>query len=390
MGLKFWLIAMTAIAVIADSMLLPFYPQYFAERFGVTNPEHIGLYTAAICLTAMLALPFWAHWVKKGGTLRLLLWTQLAAGLLCIACSFTNNLVVFWILSLAMIVFKASYLLIYPYLMASEDEANHGSTIGILSIVVHFGHIGGAVLGGFALAHWPLASMFLLMAVGDLVQIVVCGYVIYAGLEVATLPNDTPQVAIKTSPGIYPLGILMLLFYFSEYQIVPFFVQYWQAIEPAHGVELAAWVYAIPAGVGLLALWFNHQMQDSNFASKAGFCLVLGISGLMLQGTEQSYWVLFGRVLFGWASFQLTVRLDALIFEKSRPEAYAHDYSKINIFQNIGVLLSYYSAGYLVALHGLSAPFWLAAAGLLLTLLVYPLIQSSAELVNRRTADVLS
>ena len=37
MGLKFLLIAMTAVAVVADSMLLPFYPQYFSERFGVTK-----------------------------------------------------------------------------------------------------------------------------------------------------------------------------------------------------------------------------------------------------------------------------------------------------------------------------------------------------------------
>ncbi len=294
----------------------------------------------------------------------------------------------FWVLSLAMIVFKASYLLIYPYLMEGEDEANHSSTIGILSIVVHFGHIAGAVLGGFALAYWPLERAFLLMAVGDVVQIIVCAYIIYSGLERPSI-HTHPEQTIKTSPGIYALGILMLVFYFSEYQIVPFFVQYWQYIEPEHGVQLAAWVYAIPAGVGLIALWFNHSNRQSSFASNASFCLILGIAGLMLQGSGQANWVLLGRVLFGWASFQLTVRLDALIFEKSSPEAYAHDYSKINIFQNIGVLLSYYSAGWLVSLHGLSTPFWLAAAGLLLTLCIYPFINPEPKLANGRIADVL-
>ncbi|WP_348943774.1 MFS transporter [Chitinibacter sp. FCG-7] len=389
MGLKFWLIAMTAVAVVADTMLLPFYPQYFAERFGVSNPEHVGTYTAAICLVAMLALPFWARMVRHGGTLRLLLWTQIGAGLLCIACSFTDSLWLFWVLSLAMIVFKASYLLIYPYLMAGEDEANHGHTIGILSIVVHFGHIAGAVLGGFALTHWPLEHAFLLMAVGDIVQIGVCAYLIYAGLEQPAPPAEDTAQPVTTSRGIYPLGVLMLVFYFSEYQIVPFFVQYWQQIEPEHGVQLAAWVYAIPAAVGLLALWFNQRFGLQSLANHAVFCLILGMAGLLLQGSGLTGWVLFGRVLFGWASFQLTVRLDALIFEKSSPAAYAHDYSKINLFQNIGVLMSYYSAGWLVSLHGLSTPFWLAAAGLLLSLLLYPLINAAPALPTRRTADVL-
>ena len=388
MGLKFCLIGMTAISVIADSMLLPFYPQYFSERFGVSNPEHVGFYTAAICLTAMLALPFWARMVSSGGTLKLLLWTQIGAGLLCVACSLTNNLILFWILSLTMIIFKASYLLIYPYLMASENEANHSSTIGILSIVVHFGHIAGAVLGGFAIANWPLERAFLLMAVGDAIQIIVCAYIIYAGMDRPLTPTQ-PKLAIKTFSSIYPLGMLMLAFYFSEYQIVPFFVQYWQHIEPKHSVQLAAWIYAIPAGVGLIALWFNHRNQYANLASNPRFCLILGIAGLMLQGSGRPNWVLVGRILFGWASFQLTVRLDTLIFERSSPEAYASDYSKINIFQNIGVLLSYYSAGWLVSLHGLKTPFWLAAGGLLLTLLVYSLINFSALSINRRNSDVM-
>ncbi|WP_410499970.1 MFS transporter [Chitinibacter sp. S2-10] len=394
MGLKFWLIAMTAVAVVADTMLLPFYPQYFAERFGVTDPEHIGLYTAAICLVAMLSLPLWAKLVRPGGTLRLLMWTQVGAGLLCIACSLTDNLWAFWALSLAMIVFKASYLLIYPYLMEGVAEEDHANTIGVLSIVVHFGHIAGAVLGGLALAYWPLQHAFLLMAVGDVVQIAVCAGLIIAGLERPVDPAASQSTEpLRTSSGIHALGLLMLVFYFSEYQIVPFFVEYWKQIAPGHGVQLASWVYAIPAGVGLLALWFNHRAVRGDWARSIVFCLLLGVAGLVLQGCGKPGWVLLGRLMFGWASFQLTVRLDSMIFERSTPEAYAHDYSKINIYQNVGVLMSYYGAGWLVGQHGLATPFWLAAAGFALTLLLFPLLSAPRpffqRLANRSTADVL-
>ncbi|WP_028455568.1 MFS transporter [Chitinilyticum litopenaei] len=390
MGLTYWLIAMTAVAVVADTMLLPFYPQYFAERFGVTDPEHIGLYTAAICLVAMLSLPMWARLVRPGGTLRLLLWTQVGAGLLCIACSLTDSLWVFWALSLAMIVFKASYLLIYPYLMEGVADTDHAHTIGLLSIVVHFGHIAGAVLGGMVLAYWPLQHAFLLMAVGDVVQIAVCAGLIRAGLERPAAAQSTPPAGpLRTSPGIHALGLLMLVFYFSEYQIVPFFVEYWKQIAPGHGVQLASWVYAIPAGMGLIALWFNHRIARGDWARGMPLCLLLGLAGLLLQGCGQPAWVLLGRVMFGWASFQLTVRLDALIFERSTPAAYAHDYSKINIYQNVGVLLSYYGAGWLVGSTGLAAPFWLAAGGFVLTLLLLPLLNASPRPLARSTADVL-
>ena len=382
MGLRFWLIAMSAVAVVADTMLLPFYPQYFAARFGITDPQHTGLYTAAICLVAMLALPLWTRLVRPGGTLRLLLWTQLAAGLLCIACSLVSQLWLFWALSLAMIAFKASYLLIYPYMMEGIAEAEHSHTIGLLSIVVHFGHIAGAVAGGMVLSFWPIEQAFLLMAIGDLVQIVVCAGLIRAGMENPTNAAANTGTHTATSPGIHALGLLMLVFYFSEYQVVPFFVAYWQQIAPLHGVQLASWVYAIPAGTGLLALWLNHRYAQAAWMRGMLFCLLLGIAGLALQGCGQPAWVLLGRLMFGWASFQLTVRLDALIFERSTPAAYAHDYSKINIYQNVGVLLSYYSAGWLVSSAGLGAPFWLAAAGLGLTLLLLPALRAPLPLAT--------
>ena len=57
MSLKASLVLMTVIAVVSDSMLHPFYPQYFAVVLGVTDPRHVGLYIAACSLTVMLAFP---------------------------------------------------------------------------------------------------------------------------------------------------------------------------------------------------------------------------------------------------------------------------------------------------------------------------------------------
>lgn len=139
---------MTTMAVIGDALLMPFYPQFFAQRFGVDNPQSSGIYLAAICCTVMLAFPLWAALAKKIPTIFIMLATQAAAGLLALSCYWIESWTWFWFLSLAMFMCKAGYLLIYPLLMQLEAEENHARIIGIVSVIVHFGAILGALIGG--------------------------------------------------------------------------------------------------------------------------------------------------------------------------------------------------------------------------------------------------
>ncbi|MFC6477611.1 hypothetical protein ACFQDN_15350 [Pseudomonas asuensis] len=65
MNLRFCLIAMTALAVIGDNMLIPFYPQYFASRFEDPRPEQVGAYLAAICVIVMFAFRCGPGWPNR-------------------------------------------------------------------------------------------------------------------------------------------------------------------------------------------------------------------------------------------------------------------------------------------------------------------------------------
>lgn len=65
MTLRQALIFQTLVSVVADTMLLPFYPQFFAEEFGNSSPEHVGFYIAACCFTVMIALPLWAKVARR-------------------------------------------------------------------------------------------------------------------------------------------------------------------------------------------------------------------------------------------------------------------------------------------------------------------------------------
>ncbi len=400
MNLKLFLVIMTAIAVVSDSMLIPFYPQYFSSRFGITSPEHVGAYIAAFCFTVMLALPCWARVAKKIETLKLLVYTQLAAGLLSIYCFFATTVVEFWLVSLCMFAFKGSYLLMYPYVMSLEKKENHANTIGMLSLVVHFGGILGAIAGGFVMQWWQPRNMFLVMAIGDFVQIAMCLYQIsYRKSQAATAaqtPAHTPNPATRalstemqsnSHQKIYQLGLVMLMFYFSAYLVRPFFALYWQSVATYNSDLISALVYAIPGGMALLALKFNQRAKLNNSKAFDGITgsILLGGCGLLLQGAPHELTILLGRCLFGWSLFQVTVRLDLLLFELSTPDAYASDFSKINIFQNLGVITASFAAGSLVHNYGLQIPFGVAAAGLVLSAIAYPLLintQKKTQLVN--------
>ena len=57
MNLRNTIIAMTTFAVVSDAILMPFYPQFFAARYGVTSPVHAGAYVAFISIVVMFTLP---------------------------------------------------------------------------------------------------------------------------------------------------------------------------------------------------------------------------------------------------------------------------------------------------------------------------------------------
>ncbi len=382
-----WLLAVTAVAVISDAMLLPFYPQFFAARFGVADPSHVGAYLAMSCLVVLVALPGWARLARRVGTLPLLLVTQLVAGLLSLSCAVVTSLPWFWGLSLAMLVAKASYLLVYPYLMHLEPQDRHATLIGTLSVVVHAGGILGAMVGGLVLEHWAAAQVFRVMAVGDALQVAACAWLIRRGRA----PHAAPATerAPASSGAILRLGLVMLLFYFSATLARPFFARYWELASGLSGEVLAGAVFAIPGAVAVALLALDLLARRP--AGQAILLpLAIGLVGLLLQASGEVAALLAGRVLFGWALFRVTVRLELRLFRLSTPDRYASDFSKVHVFQGLGVLVASWGAGRLVEAFGLTAPFLVAALGLALCALAYRRRLAGAEARPAAPSDSVS
>ncbi|MGR9085734.1 MAG: MFS transporter [Gammaproteobacteria bacterium] len=374
--LKFFLSAMIAVSVVSDSMLMPFYPQFFQTAFGDTDPEHVGFYLAAVCFTVMAAFPLWAAVAKTVPVLRLLVYTQFAAGVLSILCYASDTLLNFWMVSLLMMVFKASYLLIYPHILALEDKNKHTGTIGVLSVIVHLGAIMGAALGGFVLELLDARQTFLLMSIGDFLQMFACMLLTDKDKAIAPAAGDASSARALTPGLVYKLSLIMLLYYFSAYLIRPFFARYWETVSVWNGEIASGLVFAIPGWIALAALCLGRFAGNRLQSAYGGIlsAVFLGIYGLLLQAYPQPAAVLLGRCLFGWSLFKATVRLDALLFELSTPDAYAADFSKIYFFQTLGVMIASFAAGALVSHQGLQSPFMVGAFGLSVTAFCYALL----------------
>ncbi|MCP3711102.1 MFS transporter [Paraburkholderia sp. CNPSo 3274] len=389
MKLRSTIILMTIFAVVSDAILIPFYPQFFAARYGVTSPVHAGAYVAFISIVVMLTLPLWARIAKRLDAMHLLVYTQCAAGVLSVASYFAATVPLFWMLSLAMFACKSSYLLMYPYMMRLEAKESHAHTIGVLSVVVHFGAIAGAVAGGFVMQVWDAHHCIFAMAAGDFVQMAICLALIrthgiarrcrFAGVA------DETQVkpGLRARMPILRLALLMLAFEFCVYLIRPFMASYWQAVTHAPGELVSGLVFAIPGMVALVALRLNKRLasQGKRVPDHMLANLLLCTAGMLLQGVEAPLWIVAGRVMFGWALFQIVVKLDVTMFALSTPASYAADYSVINFFQNLGVLLASFAAGAIVDDAGMRAPFFVASVGLVFTALasVWLLAQPRAK-----------
>ena len=371
--LKLGLILLTVISVVADTMLLPFYPQFFEQEFGITSPQHVGLYIAATCLTVMLSFPVWARIARKVEELHLWVVTQIVAGCLGIICFYAADVISFWVASQLMLVFKASYLLIYPFVLRLEDKNKHLGIVGLFSVLMHFGGIGGAILGGSIIENFSARSVFLVMAASDAIQVIFC-LILSAKLklkwQLKAQPEGAENKRSRIPTFVWQIGAISLLLYFSAFLARPYLAQYWQQVSGVSSELIAGLVYAIPAWVALACLWYQSKAKPNNQHIKIMTqALMVGALGLVLQAMPEPSLVLLGRCLLGITLFITTVRLEVMLFEQSEPQYYGEDFSVVHIFQNIGVILASLCVGQVVSQYTLQTPFYIAAVGFAVTLL---------------------
>jgi hypothetical protein len=178
-----------------------------------------------------------------------------------------------------------------------------------------------------------------------------CIWLIRSGRVVRTAAADAAApVPVRPAGAIRRIVLLCaltMLIDFSAYLIRPFFSVYWEQVSGSSDQLVSGLVFAIPGAVGLAALFVNQRLRQGHrrLPDQLLANLLLGTAGLVLQATPAEWAILAGRVLYGWALFQLIVKL--------------------------GVLLSSLAAGALVQRYGIVAiTFVIGAAGFAVTALL--------------------
>ncbi|MGH8842798.1 MAG: MFS transporter [Advenella sp.] len=394
MTIRLAIIIMSALGMMSDTVLIGFYPQFFDMRYGNTDQVHTGMYVAAISIAVMCTLPIWVRVAKRFEPMSLIGFTQCIAGLLCLSAIWAETLTQYWVLTMLMFMFKSSYLLMFPYLMRIVNSDEHSRTIALLSVVVHISGILAAASGGYIVQHLGASAALVLMAAGDFGQMAMTLWLNRSG-KIIKVNNQQPISAqdIKdtaaivaddaTAPapvatrrgfshltkGILTLSLIMFVFDFSAYLIRPFFSEYWIYATAHKDQTLAGLIFAIPGLAAVVALIVKHRLSTTATQRNENLSwnLLLSLVGLYLQSIPSDIAIVIGRCMYGWGLFQIAVKLEVSLFSISRKEDYAHHFSITNFFQNLGVLISSWCAGYIVSLISHQAVFLIAAVGIALT-----------------------
>ena len=234
---------------------------------------------------------------------------------------------------------------------------------------MHFGAIGGALVGGYFFSLNEPRYALLLSAAGDVIQVLLCAYLMMSlklGIYQHAIESEKPRT--RTPYFIWQFCFISVVVYFSAFLIRPFFTTHWQGMSAQSSAFVSALVYAIPAFSALLMLLFNHFRQHLPLptlsrTSTFACALIFGAIGLYLQAQESVWLVVSSRILYGIALFQVMVLLEVMLFAKSEPAHYGSDFAKVHVAQNIGVILASLLVGMSVEYFNTTVPFYFAAIG---------------------------
>ncbi|MCW9017268.1 MAG: MFS transporter, partial [Kangiellaceae bacterium] len=261
---------------------------------------------------------------------------------------------------------------------------------------------GGALLGGFTLNYFAPRNLYLIMAGGDLLQVLVCIFLIYrlgiAWAQEQTLSNNEKEnkssVKAKRFAGVLPsylvkLSLVSLLFYFAAFSLRPFLSLYWQQISKFNSEIVSGLVYSIPGWVALVGLWLNFRFNSRlNLHQRILVAFSWTLLASVIQSSGSDWMLVLGRIIYGWGLFQGMVCLEVLLFKVSEPKHYARDFSRIHWFQNFGVILASFTSGYLVAEQNLRWPFFAAAVLFAITLVTF-LLSYKQQIFNRKPETLM-
>ncbi len=353
-------------AALAESLPAPFYPKIFKDIFGITDPEYTGTYLCILRLTFMLSYPMWAWFSQNINIFKLLSMTQFIAGAASIYCGLTQNLTAFFVCSILMVLFKSSYLLLYPYLISRSE--NKTSTVTRLGILVHFSMIISALSGAYIIDKISVQYLFIIIGILDFIQMGISSRLTDIQKGVQAQPASE---SISFDKGrLLWICMITFMFYLSSTLIRPFYTEFiMERYAPQADYTWAAVLFIIPSLSALFLLPLAGKsliVKNTTFICSITLCIAVV---LFLQSYANSLISeITLRSLFGISIFLIFVYLDTSFFETISGKNSARAYSLLHITQNFAYMSAPLLAGLLVSREGYTGPFMMASICSLLSL----------------------
>lgn len=361
------LLACGFIFVFTETILSPFYPQFFAQVFGVADLTLTGNYVAMCRLTVLISAPTWGFIARKVDPLKLLIFGQLLAAGATLLLSQARDLNSFLLLSVLLLLFKSSYFLFYSLLIELQGKHRQAKTVGQVQLVVHAALIASALASAWVLELANPLQMFAFVALLDLLQVFLCVLVFRHRRQARIC--ETPVVKVSEPqqvwmlPTIMAYGLLVLGFSVASNAVRPYLTIYSTDVLGVDRIA-AAWLYLIPSLMAfavfplLQSAWIKRIQPMQAY----GVMLATLVLSLAWQAVAASvYQLLLARMLFGFSLLSAQAVLEMYLFAHAQHSPHWY-FSLASTVQHGGQLLAPLLAAWVVLIWGLSAPFWLAAS----------------------------
>ncbi|MCJ8167726.1 MFS transporter [Atopomonas sediminilitoris] len=356
--------------VFTETLLAPFYPQFFQRVFAVADLEITGQYIALCRFTVLLGAPLWGLLARRFDPLKLLIIGQGGAAVFTLLCAFVDNLQQFVGLSVLLLLCKSSYLLFYTLLIQLCGGQRQAQVVGSVQAVVHLALISSTAASAW-LIQWdnPL-QLFVLAAGLDVLQIVLCVLVMHKRGAAVPAVKAEQAVRVWSWRAVWAFAAAILLFNLAANVVRPYFTLFGQQT-----LALSEWQAAVAfflpslmvlACMPLVPRWCQVAQRQRVFSLSVGLMAL----SLLAQALSDSFVsLLVARLLFGATLLLAQASLELHLFEGAGADVH-WQYSLASVVQNLAQLIAPLLAASLVAWHSLNSPFLVAALVLLLTLLI--------------------
>jgi len=350
-------------------LLSPYYPQFFHQVFGVEDYSYTGLYLFVCRLTVVLCSPLWGWLTRKVEARRLLLVGQAGTALSTALLAQADTATEFLILTVCLLVFKSSYMLIYPIIMELSDNGAQAGSAAKFHAVHHTAVLIAALVGAHMLQMEQPLTLFYGAAAADVMQLIVCVVVLWGWKSASKREERREPKGLKGllsnllhDRTIVTLGLLFLTLTIANQVVRPFFTPYAEK-DFGLSIEWAGLLFLLPHVCALLLLPFLRSLAKPG---RLPIAYLVGVGamviGLITQGMAEGIGGLIaGRILYGMFLAITMAVLDVILFQQKKGASAAIAFSVMVSFQTAGELLSPLISSFLAIQVGLHAPLLAAA-----------------------------